>query len=237
MGRVVEGGRLFHRDADRRRYLALLQLVIERYEWKLLTFVLMDTHVHLLVFATTSQLSKGLWWLNWRYAEYYKAAYGPRFGHVFGDRPKTKPITDDRYLLAVLRYIALNPVGVLCSRPEEYPWSAHRALLGKAPAPAFLARDESLAWFGTKDPVARYQEFVEGREPEEHASVRKWVSLPPPNRPDVALLVADRSDFSLLAANERWMYSIREIARAAGLTYSATRDAIVRANQSRGLSP
>src|SRR4051795_10188991 len=101
---------LFCNDADRKIYLGLLQLVTERYRWRVVSFVLLDTHVHLLVMAATRDLSAGLWWLHWQYVAHFHARYPPRRGHVFESRPKTKPILDEAYFGTVLRYIALNPV-------------------------------------------------------------------------------------------------------------------------------
>src|SRR4051812_9334488 len=79
---------LFWDDVDRKMYLGLLQQAIERHHWKLLTFVLMDTHVHLLVVAAARNLSPALWWLDWQYAEHVHRRHPPRRGHVFESRPK-----------------------------------------------------------------------------------------------------------------------------------------------------
>ncbi len=54
-------------------------------------------------------------------------------------------VRSDAHLLAVLRYVARKPVAAgLCARPGEWPWSAHRALVGAAPAPGFLSVDAVL---------------------------------------------------------------------------------------------
>ena len=163
MSRAIHDAHLFRSDVDRRRYLGLLQLVVERQGWRVSTFVLMDSHVHLLVTARTEALSRGLWWLNWQYAEFFKERYDPHFGHVFGARPKTKPIRHEAYFKAVVRYIARNPIGSRCAGPSDYRWSAHRAITGEAPRLPFLARDDLLAWFGSVD---RYEAFVEGADAE-----------------------------------------------------------------------
>ena len=49
---------IFHDDADRQRYLSLLQEVKTRYGWKLYAYVLMGNHVHLLVEVAGVPLSK-----------------------------------------------------------------------------------------------------------------------------------------------------------------------------------
>ena len=49
-------------------------------------------------------------------------------GHLFESRFKGKLVQKDRYFLALLRYIHLNPVKAgIVFRPEEYRWSSHSA--------------------------------------------------------------------------------------------------------------
>jgi REP element-mobilizing transposase RayT len=227
MTRAVQGARLFYCDADRRRFLGLLGVAAEREDWRILSFVLMDNHVHLLMFATTDRLSRGLWWLHSRYAAHYKQARDPHRGHVFGGRARTKPVGDDAYLLCAARYIAMNPVPVLCDRPEQYPWSAHRALIGEASIPPLLARDELLTtWFGGD--ADRYERFVLGDDPPDHRSIRSWAG-PIPDRPELQSLIADRTGASFRVAHVTWGYSVREIARAAEQHHSTIDRAILRA--------
>lgn len=151
---------------------------------------------------------------------------------MLGGRPKLKPIRDDRYFLAVLRYIALNPVGVFCQRPEDYRWSSHRAVIGAAPNPPLLAREDTLGWFGPDDAVGRYARFVNGAEPVDTREVRRWAVGVPDERPPLDELVADGAAGSFLVANREWAYSIRAISRATGLNYQAVRRAIERAESS-----
>jgi putative transposase len=224
MSRAIEGQLLFCRDSDYRRYLGLLQLVIERHGWSLHTFALMPNHVHLEVAAPRERLSAGLWWLHWSYAEHYKRTYRPRLGHVFGQRPKCKPITDDAYYVAVARYIALNPVGPLVESPEDYRWSAHRALVGKAPPLPLLTPEGTLAWFGS---AGAYERFVTGVEPAECGAVRRWAG--PEGRPALAGLLADPSPSALLAAHDTWGYTVRAIADAAGMSRSTVQRRIAAA--------
>lgn len=47
-------------------------------------------------------------------------------GHVFQDRYKSEAITDDKYLLQVIRYIHNNPVKAkMVKLPEKYIWSSY----------------------------------------------------------------------------------------------------------------
>ena len=215
---------LFWDDVDRRMYLGLLQQTMERYHWKLLTFVLMGNHVHLLVIATASELSGGLWWLHWKYAEHVHRRHPPGRGHVFESRPKTPPLKDERYLLAVLRYIANNPVKHgFCERPDEYKWSAHRALLGLSPPMPLLATGDVLRRFSDNptDARARYRAFVTGVDPIEHDDVRRWTEGVRRDRPPLTELFAAGADVAAIrAAHLQWDYTTRAIADALGVTAS-----------------
>lgn len=215
---------LFWDDLDRKVYLGLLQQAIERYRWKVLTFALMGTHVHLLVIAAACDLSPALWWLHWKYAEHVHRRHAPRRGHVFESRPKTPPIKTDGHLFAVLRYIANNPVKAgICSRPEDYAWSGHRPIVELSCPMPLLAVDEVLALF-SDDPGrarTRYQAFVTNDDPPEHDDVRRWAEGPRPDRPALTeLLAADDSIEAVQSAHLVWDYSVRAIASALGVSPS-----------------
>ena len=68
----------------------------------------------------------------------------------------------DRYLLALVRYIHLNPVRAsMVTDPRDYPWSSHRAYLG-VPFPPWLHIEPVLAVLGTRADAAltAYQRFM-----------------------------------------------------------------------------
>lgn len=223
---------LFCDDVDRKTFLGLLQITTERCRWRVVSFVLLDTHVHLLVIAMTRELSAGLWWLHWQYAEHFHARHPPRRGHVFESRPKTKPILDEAYFVTVLRYIAMNPVRAhVCSRPEGYRWSAHRAILGSCAPLPLLACDCIYPRFGGDVPTARdrYAAFVLGADPADHHRVRTWSEGPPTDRPGLdELLRGGQDPGSLRAANEEWGYSLRQIAAVAGISVGTVSNRIAR---------
>jgi hypothetical protein len=92
-------------------------------------------------------------WINWR---------EKRTGHLFQGRYKAVLVDGDSYLLELVRYIHLNPVRAgMIARPEDYPWSGHRAYLGKEFLP-WLTTDWVLGQFGKSVHTARtnYETFV-----------------------------------------------------------------------------
>jgi REP element-mobilizing transposase RayT len=129
---------LFYDDRDRERYLRLVAREVLEREWSVLTFCLMTNHVHVLVRTPEPDLGLGLKRLHEEFARTLNARH-EMHGHVFGARFYNRIIRSDRHLIGCLRYIAQNPVRHrACTRPRDWPWSAHRALAGLEPAPAFL---------------------------------------------------------------------------------------------------
>ena len=116
--------RLIYRDdSDRRRYLRLLAVTVERLGWRLLAYCLMDNHVHLLIETPYPNLAAGMQDLHGTYARTFNDRHG-RSGHLFQGRYGAIRIKTDEQLGAVTEYIAMNPVKAgLCVTPDEWPWS------------------------------------------------------------------------------------------------------------------
>jgi hypothetical protein len=92
----------------------------------------MTTHFHLLVETPKANLSDGMHSLNHVYAKTFNRRHDKR-NHVFGKRFWHDVILSDEQLVAVTRYIALNPVKAgLCKRPQDWPWSNYGALYAVA---------------------------------------------------------------------------------------------------------
>jgi REP-associated tyrosine transposase len=112
--------------------------------------------------------------LTW-YAQYYNRRHR-RTGHLFENRYKSILCDEDNYLLALIRYIHLNPIRAGIVKTLEdlayYPWCSHGAILGKWEC-AWMDTDYVLAQFGVTRRRARneYRRFAGegigmGRQPE-----------------------------------------------------------------------
>jgi REP-associated tyrosine transposase len=72
------------------------------------------------------------------FARYLSRTVGMK-GPAFAEPFHSKPVRDDAHAIGCLRYIARNPVAAgIVSDADRWPWSAHGALAGFAPAPDFL---------------------------------------------------------------------------------------------------
>jgi REP element-mobilizing transposase RayT len=65
--------------------------------------------------------------LNGDYARRSNKRHGRR-GHLFEERFSSHAIRDERHLSAAVAYVLQNPVQAgLCTRPQEWQWSAASA--------------------------------------------------------------------------------------------------------------
>lgn len=152
---------IFFSDLDRRRWMRLLARGIQRYRCRIHAYCWMTNHIHMAV--QVSDLPLGLF-VGWAASQYAKSInkYLGRNGHLFERRYRGKLVTDDEYLLQLIRYIHLNPVVAhIVDSPEKYPWSSHRAYLGYRQE-SWLTTDWVLSVFGTNKRQATdaYQTFM-----------------------------------------------------------------------------
>jgi REP element-mobilizing transposase RayT len=163
---------LFIDDADRERFLERLSERVEQYNIRLYMFVLMTNHFHLVFETPEGNCSKFMQSLSTAYTVYYNLRH-QRHGHLFDGRYKAKLVEGDDYLLALTRYVHLNPVHVstIKNQPLEdkirylrqYPWSTYQSYIGKRKALPYVEYMPILGEMSgkEKDWPKRYREFVE----------------------------------------------------------------------------
>jgi len=117
---------IFNRDIDKGYFLKLLNESRQNMRFKLMGYVLMDNHYHLLVQTGNVKLQKIMHQINNKYSKYFNAIY-ERCGHVFQGRYKASVIRNELYLLKVLAYIHQNPVKAgMVKKVEDYKWSSDK---------------------------------------------------------------------------------------------------------------
>jgi putative transposase len=139
---------IFRDDLDRERFVLMLSQSVIRFGWRLLSWVLMSNHYHLIIQTPQPNLSRGMHWLNGRYAQWFNRRH-ERCGHLFQGRFHGALIDKDSYFLSVVRYVVLNPVRAgLVDRPDEWRWSSYRQSAGLELPKRWLAVEELLHTFG-----------------------------------------------------------------------------------------
>jgi putative transposase len=134
------------RRGDRYLLTGILSKFIERISAKVHAYCYMTNHIHLLIQVSDTPLSKIMLHVAGRYARSVQARFETT-GHLFEKRYHALLVDADEYLLALLRYIHLNPVRAsLTSSPDDYPWSSHHSYLG-AREEVWITTDFALRMF------------------------------------------------------------------------------------------
>jgi REP element-mobilizing transposase RayT len=155
--------KIFWNERDKERLRTILERTKERYGYLLHGYVFMSNHYHLLIETPRANIKQIMQNINTSYTVFVNRNYG-RSGHLFQGRYKAFIVDKERYLLALGRYIHLNPVraGVV-RRPEDFGWSSYRDYLS-ARSDGLVDTDETLGLFSKRRGLAkrRYREFVDG---------------------------------------------------------------------------
>jgi len=164
---IVRGNRqrkTFRGDEDYQAYLDRLEHYRAKFNVRVYAYCLMPNHVHLLVESGSDPLGKFMQGLQQSYTQYFNYRYR-KVGHLFQGRYKAIICEKDKYVLALLRYIHLNPVRArLVEQPEGYVYSGHRSYLSDRAA-RIIERGPILKLLGGKK---AYERFVLEGMSEDH---------------------------------------------------------------------
>jgi putative transposase len=156
-------GDIYLGDEDHLMFLGIFAEAVRRFRWIVHAYTLMNNHFHLVLETPEPTLSRGMKWLNGKYAQWFNKRH-QRSGHLFQGRFKGFLVEKESYLQALIRYVALNPVRAgMVKRPEHYQWSSYRATAGCEAAPPWLTTEWALAPFGRDlaTQQAGYRQFVD----------------------------------------------------------------------------
>jgi len=122
---------IFVTTADRQYLLALLADNATKFKVAVHAYVLMDNHFHLLVTPETADgLPQLMQAVGRRYVRYFNDSQ-QRSGTLWEGRYRSTLIQAERYLLACMAYIDLNPVRAgWVQAARDYPWSSYGHYVG-----------------------------------------------------------------------------------------------------------
>ena len=117
---------IFASSADYQMLLDLLEENARKFGVAIHAYVLMSNHFHLLLTPQTPDgLPQMMQALGRRYVRYFNDSQ-QRSGTLWEGRYKSALIQSERYLLACMAYIDLNPLRAgLVAAPGDYPWSSY----------------------------------------------------------------------------------------------------------------
>lgn len=163
---------IFRSDDDCRLLLTLLGEYAREHRVAIHSYVLMDNHLHLLATPETGQGLPGLMQaVGRRYVRIFNDRHG-RTGTLWEGRYRSTLVQAERYLLACMVYIELNPVRAgMVADPLAYPWSSHRHYAGMAQDR--LVTPHPLYWELGNTPFAREEAYQNLIDAGVHAEVHK----------------------------------------------------------------
>ena len=148
--------KIFSQAKDYKVFLEQLREARRRYPFYLYAYVLMPNHFHLLLEVMEWPTARIMQSLLTGYVRRFNRKYR-RKGHLFQGRYKAIVCDRDSYLLALVRYIHLNPLRArLVRRPADWQWRGHGEYLGTSKNRLI---DAGAVMEEFKTPI-RYQAFV-----------------------------------------------------------------------------
>ncbi|MCB0394640.1 MAG: transposase [Bdellovibrionales bacterium] len=136
----------------------LLYFLNKAYHFKIVSFVLMPNHFHLIARADTENLSKGMQHLMCNATRRMHDKTGD-INQIWGSRYFRSELNSFHYFMNAYKYVYQNPVrGKLVARAESYPYSTLHGLLGQSHLLVPIEPDEllfedvenSLEWINVK---------------------------------------------------------------------------------------
>jgi putative transposase len=123
---------IFVHGGDYELLLELLEENAKKFQVAIHAYVLMSNHFHLLATPeTTEGIPQMMQAVGRRYVRNFNLRHG-RTGTLWEGRYKSTLIQAERYLLACMVYIDLNPVRAgIAAEPGDYPWTSHNHYMGR----------------------------------------------------------------------------------------------------------
>ncbi len=151
---------IFATTADRQMMLDLLDENARKFNVAIHAYVLMDNHFHLLATPQTLDgLPQMMQAVGRRYVRYFNDNQR-RTGTLWEGRYKSTLIQTERYLLACMAYIDLNPVrAAIAVRAQDFAWSSHAHYIGLHIDK--LVTPHALYWNLGNTPFAREAAYAE----------------------------------------------------------------------------
>jgi putative transposase len=163
---------IFRDGADREKFLEILSVNLKLYRIELHSYVLMQSHFHLLLMTSEANLRKFMQRFNTTYTVNFNRRH-QRGGHLFQGRYKAILIEKDEYLAELSRYIHLNPVRIKENSQLEvedkqrilkkYDWSSYAGYTHLRKRQSFVHYSEILAMVAGEDSFGgrrKYEQFV-----------------------------------------------------------------------------
>lgn len=150
---------IFGATADYELLLALIDEHARKAQVAIHAYVLMSNHFHLLATPDTVEgIPQMMQAVGRRYVRNFNLRHG-RTGTLWEGRYRSTLIQAERYLLACMVYMDLNPVRAgMVAEPGDYPWSSYHHYVGRRSDK--LVTPHPLYWELGNTPFARDEAYA-----------------------------------------------------------------------------
>lgn len=159
MNRGRRREKIYEYDEDYQIFIDLLKESAVQFKVRISAYCLMRNHYHLIINTPEGNLSRCMRHINGIYTQKYnrlRKADGP----IFRGRYKSILISEDRYLLELVKYIHCNPLTAhIVDKIEDYRWSSHRGYLEDGQQWNWLYKDIIMGLLSNSK--KRYKDFIE----------------------------------------------------------------------------
>lgn len=118
---------IFRKRADYQAFLNVLGEARVRFDMRIIAFCIMRNHWHLVLWPDEKvSVSAFMHWLTTTHVRRYHAHYGlTGTGHLYQAPYRNGICTDDRGVLALIRYVEGNPLAAgLVRQAQDWEWSS-----------------------------------------------------------------------------------------------------------------
>lgn len=173
MNRGSARQKVFLRSADYREFLKTISEANDLWGIEVFAYCLMPNHYHLCLRTPRGNLSRVMRHVDGLYTQRFNRRHR-RDGSLFRGRYKAIVVDADEYLLAVVRYVHLNPVGGrLARQPQQYRWSSHGEYLSSSKTVPWLNSREVLEHFRSREDFHLFVQSGNEEEIEEFYESKK----------------------------------------------------------------
>lgn len=167
---------IFLKSKDYLGFLDLLKQSKELWNINIVAFCLMSNHYHLLIKTPDANISRVMRHINSIYTQRFNKTHNYD-GPLFRGRYKSILVSDDAYLLELVRYIHKNPVRAnITSTMEDYRWSSYKGYLSYAKSWEWLDKDLIFSMLTNKK-KGRLKPFIDFMEKDDSKRVKRFFSL------------------------------------------------------------
>ncbi len=167
MSRGINRNNIFFENDDRYNFLDILKQATENYTIECHAYCLMGNHYHLVIHTPLGNISDAMHYINNMHTRYVNKQQN-RTGPLFRNRYHAILMSDEAYLLRVVRYIHQNPLKAkFVEDLKKYRWSSYLYYIEDIFTHDWLVQDQVKMRFRNLKYNGSFEKFTESTDDEE----------------------------------------------------------------------